>query len=74
MIAELGLAALWLAAGLCVLQFLAGAAGARGEEQGALSALVRPAAVVQGADSNYDRPPREEFRYVPDVASQLLEG
>ena len=49
MIAELGLAALWLAAGLCVLQFLAGAAGARGEEQGALSALVRPAAVVQGA-------------------------
>ncbi|MBB0991023.1 polyphosphate kinase 2 [Dietzia alimentaria] len=28
----------------------------------------------KGADSSYDRPPREEFRYVPDVASQLLEG
>ena len=49
MIAELGLAALWLAAGLCVLQLVAGAAGARREEQSPLSALVRPAAVVQGA-------------------------
>ena len=48
MIAELGLAALWLAAGLCVLQLIAGAAGARSDVQGALSALVRPAAVVQG--------------------------
>ena len=47
MIAEIGLAALWLAAGLCLLQFIAGAIGARGDEQGPVSALVRPAAIVQ---------------------------
>ena len=47
MIAELGLAALWLAAGLCLLQFVAGVIGARGDEQGPVSALVRPAAIVQ---------------------------
>ena len=52
MIAEIGLAALWLAAGLCALQFIAGVLGVR--EAGAdgavhpVSALARPAAVVQG--------------------------
>ncbi|MDZ4308157.1 heme lyase CcmF/NrfE family subunit [Allopontixanthobacter sp.] len=47
MIAELGLAALWLAAALAALQLVAGALAQRegGEE---LAALVRPAAIVQG--------------------------
>ncbi|MCW1428096.1 heme lyase CcmF/NrfE family subunit [Novosphingobium sp. JCM 18896] len=47
MIAEFGLAALWLAAALAGLQLLAGALGltARGV---ALGAIVRPVAVVQG--------------------------
>ncbi len=51
MIAELGLAALWLAAGLCVLQLIAAVAGVRGAEagtgEGSVAALVRPAAIVQ---------------------------
>jgi cytochrome c-type biogenesis protein CcmF len=46
MIAEFGLAALWLAAALAGLQLLAGFAGLREEGQG-LATLVRPAAVVQ---------------------------
>jgi cytochrome c-type biogenesis protein CcmF len=46
MIAELGLAALWLAAALAGLQLLAGAQGLR-EGGAGLAALVRPAAVVQ---------------------------
>jgi cytochrome c-type biogenesis protein CcmF len=46
MIAELGLAALWLAAALAGLQLLAGALGLRANGEG-LAALVRPAAVVQ---------------------------
>jgi cytochrome c-type biogenesis protein CcmF len=47
MIAELGLAALWLAAALAVLQLVAGALSQReGAED--LAALVRPAAIVQG--------------------------
>lgn len=47
MIAELGLAALWLAAALAVLQLVAGALAQRegGQE---LAAMVRPAAIVQG--------------------------
>ncbi len=46
MIAELGLAALWLAAALAGLQLLAGAAGvARADSP--LAALARPAALVQ---------------------------
>ncbi|GAB5349658.1 heme lyase CcmF/NrfE family subunit [Alteriqipengyuania sp. 357] len=53
MTAELGLAALWLAAGMCVLQFLAGIVGVRAAPDGEaapdpVSALARPAAVVQG--------------------------
>ncbi|MEN8677922.1 MAG: heme lyase NrfEFG subunit NrfE, partial [Alteriqipengyuania sp.] len=48
MIAELGLAALWLAAGLCVLQLFAGVLGARAGDDGVVSALTRPAAIVQG--------------------------
>ncbi|MGN6496072.1 MAG: cytochrome c biogenesis protein CcsA, partial [Tsuneonella sp.] len=48
MIAELGLAALWLAAALAALQLVAGWAGAR-EDGSEMSAMVRPAAVVQGA-------------------------
>ena len=47
MIAELGLAALWLAAALAGLQLLAGALAQR--QGGAeLAVLVRPAAIVQG--------------------------
>src|SRR6185503_1355151 len=46
MIAELGLAALWLAAALAGLQLLAGGIGLRERGQ-QLAALVRPAAVVQ---------------------------
>jgi len=50
MIAEFGLAALWLAAALAGLQLLAGAMGLRADaNQGGaeIAALVRPAAVVQ---------------------------
>ena len=47
MIAELGLAALWLAAALAGLQLFAGAMGLRAGGDGATAALVRPAAVVQ---------------------------
>ncbi|KPL67201.1 cytochrome C biogenesis protein CcmF [Erythrobacter sp. SG61-1L] len=47
MIAEFGLAALWLAAALAALQLVAGAL-VLGRDEPALSALVRPAAVVQG--------------------------
>ena len=47
MIAEFGLAALWLAAALAALQLLAGAFSLDGEG-GALARLVRPAAVIQG--------------------------
>jgi cytochrome c-type biogenesis protein CcmF len=48
MIAELGLAALWLAAALAGLQLLGGIAGLRSEAAG-LAGLARPAAVVQAA-------------------------
>ena len=50
MAAELGLAALWMAAALAVLQLLAGALALRGGERDgeAMAALVRPAAAVQG--------------------------
>ena len=47
MIAELGLAALWLAAALSMLQLVAGALGQR-ENSGELATLVRPAAIIQG--------------------------
>ena len=47
MIAELGLAALWLAAALAALQLIAGFAAVRNPE-GELASLVRPAAIVQG--------------------------
>lgn len=47
MIAELGLAALWLCAALAVLQLAAGALALR-SGSAELAALVRPAAVVQG--------------------------
>ena len=46
MIAELGLAALWLAAALAGLQLLASALGLRADGAG-IAALVRPAAVLQ---------------------------
>ena len=48
MIAELGLAALWLAAALAALQTIAGFLAVRANEPTALGALIRPAAVVQG--------------------------
>ncbi len=47
MIPEIGLAALWLAAALALLQLIAGFAGARTEGV-AFAALARPAAAVQG--------------------------
>jgi cytochrome c-type biogenesis protein CcmF len=47
MIAELGLAALWLAASLALLQVAAGWSGWRGKAA-ALANMVRPIAVVQG--------------------------
>ena len=47
MIAELGLAVLWLAAALAVLQLVIGALALRPEGQ-ALAGLVRPVAVMQG--------------------------
>ena len=46
MIAELGLAALWLAAALAGLQLLGGVLGLR-ENGAGLATLVRPAAVVR---------------------------
>ncbi|EDL47949.1 heme lyase CcmF/NrfE family subunit [Erythrobacter sp. SD-21] len=48
MIAELGLAALWLAAALAVLQLVGGALALRGGTESELAALTRPAAVLQG--------------------------
>ena len=55
MIAEMGLAALWLAAALAALQLAMAVAGLRassdasGEARAAFLAAVRPVAVVQGA-------------------------
>ena len=50
MIAEIGLAALWLAAALAALQVAGGFLALRGGEAAHhLAALVRPAAIVQGA-------------------------
>ena len=52
MIAEFGLAALWLAGALALLQLVAGALALRGGQNSggnaALAGVVRPAAVVQG--------------------------
>ena len=47
MIAELGLAALWLATALAVLQLVGGIAGQRNESH-ELARLLRPAAIIQG--------------------------
>jgi len=46
MIAETGLASLWLAAALCALQLIAATAAVRGQAE--LAAIVRPVAVAQG--------------------------
>ena len=48
MIAELGLAALWLCAALAVLQLIGGALAQRGGNAADLAAMVRPAAILQG--------------------------
>ncbi|WP_421990855.1 heme lyase CcmF/NrfE family subunit [Qipengyuania sp.] len=48
MIAELGLAALWLAAALAALQMIAGFMAVRQGASSELASLIRPAAVVQG--------------------------
>ncbi|MGX7953019.1 heme lyase CcmF/NrfE family subunit [Tsuneonella sp. HG249] len=48
MIAELGLAALWLAAALAALQLVTGFLAVRQGGEGELASLVRPSAVVQG--------------------------
>ena len=47
MIAEAGLAALWLGAALCALQLIAAGFGVRGEAR--LAAIVRPVAVTQAS-------------------------
>ena len=47
MIAEAGLAALWLGAALCALQLIAAALAVRGDAQ--LAGIVRPVAVAQAA-------------------------
>jgi len=47
-IAELGLAALWLCAALAVLQLIGGALAQRGDNAADLAAMVRPAAILQG--------------------------
>jgi len=47
-IANFGLAALWLAAALAALQLIAGGFALRGDRDDTLGALVRPVAVVQG--------------------------
>ncbi|MFA6218236.1 MAG: heme lyase CcmF/NrfE family subunit [Erythrobacter sp.] len=49
MIAELGLAALWLAAALAALQVAAGFLAVRADGETELALLIRPVAVVQGA-------------------------
>ncbi len=49
MIAELGLAALWLAAALAFLQMAAGALALRAGPDSEIARLTRPGAVVQGA-------------------------
>ncbi len=48
MIAELGLAALWLAAALAALQMIAGFMAVRDDGKGELAGLIRPAAIIQG--------------------------
>ena len=50
MIAEIGLAALWLAAALAALQLATGLLAVRASagDDGDIRALTRPAAVVQG--------------------------
>ncbi len=48
MIAEFGLAALWMAAAMAILQFVGGIAAITGRAE-VLSILVRPAAAAQGA-------------------------
>ncbi|WP_133364943.1 heme lyase CcmF/NrfE family subunit [Qipengyuania sediminis] len=49
MIAELGLAALWLAAALAVLQLVCGALAVRAGEGAEIAAITRPVALLQGA-------------------------
>ena len=48
MIAELGLAALWLAAALAALQMIAGFMAVHDDGKSELAGLIRPAAIVQG--------------------------
>ncbi|MBX7541949.1 heme lyase CcmF/NrfE family subunit [Qipengyuania sphaerica] len=48
MIAELGLAALWLAAALAALQLLGGILALRGGTESDIAGLTRPAAILQG--------------------------
>ena len=48
MIAELGHAALWLAAALALLQLVGGALALRGGEADGIAGLARPAAILQG--------------------------
>lgn len=48
MIAELGLAALWLAAALAALQMIAGFLSIRAGDDAEIAAMIRPAAMIQG--------------------------
>ena len=51
MIAEIGLAALWLSAALAVLQMVSGAFGLRADG-GQMALYARPAAVVQAFNTS----------------------
>ncbi len=53
MIAELGHAALWLAAALAALQMASGFLALRAGEGSEIAALVRPSAIVQGALASF---------------------
>ncbi|MDG5748644.1 heme lyase CcmF/NrfE family subunit [Qipengyuania sp. XHP0207] len=53
MIAELGHAALWLAAALAALQMASGFLALRAAEGSEIAALVRPSAIVQGALASF---------------------
>ncbi|MDN3645703.1 heme lyase CcmF/NrfE family subunit [Pontixanthobacter aestiaquae] len=71
MIAELGLAALWLAAALCALQLLGGALAQR-DENSDLARLVRPAAIIQGLLAGFAFLMLLWLFYVTDLSVKLV--
>ena len=71
MIAELGLAALWLAAALAALQLIAGVM-AQSDAGGELAKLVRPAAIVQGVLAGFAFLMLLWLFYVTDLSVKLV--